>query len=143
MPAERSESELDRNGLEILTRGDCLTRLAASSFGRLAITDGALPTIFPVNYLVDGECILVRTGKGTKLEAALRDSVVAFEIDHVDPFEHGGWSVSVTGRASEIRDERELARIATLPLPHWAPDGANHVMAVSMDLISGRKLARA
>jgi nitroimidazol reductase NimA-like FMN-containing flavoprotein (pyridoxamine 5'-phosphate oxidase superfamily) len=135
-------AERDRNGLEILHRDECVKLLTGSSFGRLAVTVGALPAIFPVNYLVEGDRILVRTGEGTKLDAAMRDAVVAFEVDSVDALEHGGWSVCVTGRSSKIRDELELARIAELPLPRWAPDGMSHVMAVSLDLISGRRISR-
>jgi nitroimidazol reductase NimA-like FMN-containing flavoprotein (pyridoxamine 5'-phosphate oxidase superfamily) len=139
---ERTAPDRDRNGLEILHRDECVSLLSSSSFGRLAVTVGALPAIFPVNYLVDGQRILVRTGEGTKLDAAMRDAIVAFEVDHADGLVHGGWSVCVTGRSSEIRDEAELGRIAQMPLPHWAPNRNSHVMAVSLDLVSGRRIPR-
>jgi len=130
---------LDRNGLEILEREECLRLLAGATLGRLAVTMGALPVILPVNFLLDGDRILIRTSPGTKLDAAASNAVVAFEIDDVDVFSHTGWSVSVTGIAREITDPDELARIAHMPLAHWAPtDG--HVIAVSTELISGRRL---
>jgi len=44
----------------------------------VGLTSGALPMIVPVNFLLDEERILVRTGRGSKMEAALRDAVVAF-----------------------------------------------------------------
>ena len=51
--------------------------------------------VVPVNYAVlDGD-IVIRTGSGTKLDAALTGAVVAFEIDSVDPIYHEGWSVMV------------------------------------------------
>jgi nitroimidazol reductase NimA-like FMN-containing flavoprotein (pyridoxamine 5'-phosphate oxidase superfamily) len=131
---------LDRNGLEVLNDAECRRLLSGSSFGRLAVTSGALPVILPVNFLFDDDRILVRTGQGTKLDAAMRDAVVAFEIDHTEAFSHAGWSVCVTGIAHEIRDEAELRRISGLPLPHWSPNGVGHVMAISMDLISGRRI---
>jgi nitroimidazol reductase NimA-like FMN-containing flavoprotein (pyridoxamine 5'-phosphate oxidase superfamily) len=134
--------ERDRNGLEVLGRDECLQLLERTAVGRLGVTIGALPFVLPVNFLVDDDRILVRTGEGTKLDAALRDSVVAFEVDHVDPLDHGGWSVCVTGVAHEIRDPAELERIARLPLPHWAPNDAGHVMAVSMELVTGRRIVR-
>src|SRR6516165_11352239 len=85
--------DMDRNGLEILDRAECLHLLSGSVLGRIAVTVGALPVILPVNFLLDGDRILIRTGKGTKLEAATRDAVVAFEVDDVEPFSHSGWSV--------------------------------------------------
>ena len=98
--------------------------------------------ILPVNFLCDGERILIRTGDGTKLAAAARDAVVAFEVDHVEPFSHTGWSVCVTGIAREISDEKQLASVAALPLPHWTPNGVGHVMAISLELVTGRRITR-
>ena len=133
--------EFDRNGLEILERSDCMQLLGEATIGRLAISSGALPVILPVNFLLDSERILIRTSAGTKLAAALANAVVAFEIDEVDSFTHTGWSVAVTGFAREITDADELARIRRLPLAHWAPtDG--HVVAVSTDVVSGRRIRR-
>ena len=103
------EMEHDRNGLEVLDRDECLQLLSGCSLGRVAVSVGALPVILPVNFLLDRERILIRTGPGTKLDAATRDSVVAFEVDHIDPFSHGGWSVCLTGMAREVKDEAELA----------------------------------
>jgi nitroimidazol reductase NimA-like FMN-containing flavoprotein (pyridoxamine 5'-phosphate oxidase superfamily) len=134
---------MDRNGLEVLDDGECRRLLAGQSFGRLAVTSGALPVILPVNFLLDDDRILIRTGAGTKLDAAMRDAVVAFEVDHAEPFSHGGWSVCVTGVARQIRDDAELARIGAMPLPHWAPNGVGHVMEISINLVSGRRVPRA
>jgi uncharacterized protein len=133
--------DTDRNGLEILDRAECLRLLAGAALGRIAVTIGALPVILPVNFLLDGERILIRTGEGTKLDAATRDAVVAFEVDHVDSFSHNGWSVSVTGRATELCDQRDLARARTLPLPHWASSNVSKYVSVSLDLVSGRRLS--
>lgn len=133
--------ETDRNGLEILDRVECIRLLEGAVLGRIAVSIGALPVIVPVNFLLDGDRILIRTGEGTKLEAATRNTVVAFEVDHVDPFSHTGWSVCVTGRATEVRDANDVARAGSLPLPHWVPNGVSHYVAVSLDLVSGRRLS--
>jgi nitroimidazol reductase NimA-like FMN-containing flavoprotein (pyridoxamine 5'-phosphate oxidase superfamily) len=131
---------LDRNGLEVLDRSECIRLMSRTTIGRLALSVGALPVILPVNFLLDRDRILIRTGEGTKLDAALRDAVVAFEVDDMDPWTHGGWSVCVTGSAHEISDVDELDRVARLPLPHWAPAGVDHVVAVSMEFVSGRRI---
>lgn len=131
--------EFDRNGLEILAREECLRLLAACRLGRLAVSSGALPIILPVNFLLDSDRILIRTSPGTKLDAAVANAVVAFEVDDFDVFSHTGWSVTITGLAREVTERTELSRAETLPIPHWAPaDG--HLIAISIDLISGRRI---
>ena len=124
----------------MLSRAESLRLLSGSSLGRVAVTMGALPVILPVNFLLDGDRILVRTSTGTKLDAATQDAVVAFEVDHVDPFAHSGWSVCVTGMAREVTDRDELARISRLPLAHWAPDGGDHIVAMSTEFVTGRRI---
>lgn len=113
--------------------------LAACRLGRLGVSSGALPVILPVNFLLDNDRILIRTSPGTKLDAAVSDAVVAFEVDDFDVFSHTGWSVSITGLAREVTEPNELDRVETLPIPHWAPvDG--HVISISIDLVSGRRI---
>ena len=132
--------EVDRNGLEVLDRKECMLLLGRATLGRVGITIGALPVVLPVNFTMDGDRILVRTGEGTKLDAALRDAVVAFEVDDMDPLEHSGWSVVVTGLAGEVTDAAELAALPVGRLARWAPTGDGHVMAISTDVISGRRV---
>ena len=95
---------VDRNGLVVLGRTECLRLLSGASVGRLAVTVGALPVILPVNFLrLDRDRVLIRTTTGTKLDAATRHAVVAFEVDDFDSFSHTGWSVCVTGVAARSR----------------------------------------
>ena len=93
--------EVDRNGLQVLDRSECLELLRSVPVGRIGVTSGALPTILPVNFLLDGDRVLIRTGRGSKLDAATRNAVVAFEADDVDAFARVGWSVVVTGVARD------------------------------------------
>lgn len=132
--------EIDRNGLEVLDRHECLRLLTHRRFGRVGVTAGALPTILPVNYWCDGESIYVRTSAGSKLDAALRDAVVAFEVDDIEPLSHAGWSVVVTGVAHEITEPAQLARLALAPLARWAPTPASHIIAISTELVTGRRM---
>lgn len=132
--------EIDRNGLEVLGRDECLRLLASASLGRLGATAGALPTVLPVNYRLVGEHIMFRTGTGSKLDAALDNAVVAFEVDDMDPVWHTGWSVVVTGVAREVTDPDELAAAEVSTIPRWAPDHASRVVAVSTEIVTGRRL---
>ena len=82
----------------------------------------------------------MRTSSGTKLDAAMRDAVVAFEIDDFDAMEHAGWSVVVTGVSHEVIDRIELERLCRAPIARWAPEWEGHIMAISTELVSGRRL---
>ena len=129
----------DRNGLEILPRDECLRLLATMTLGRVGVTSGALPAVLPVNFCVNDERVLIRTSVGTKLDAALRDCVVAFEVDDFNPVDHTGWSVMVTGIAHEL-DNAESEAIPHAPLARWAPDGEGHTIAISTEIVSGRRI---
>jgi nitroimidazol reductase NimA-like FMN-containing flavoprotein (pyridoxamine 5'-phosphate oxidase superfamily) len=122
-----------------LDREASLRLLVTATLGRIGVTDKALPTILPVNFVFDGEKILVRTGVGTKLHAAAVGAVVAFEVDDFDPIYHSGWSVVVTGPAQELTDPSELARVRRANLPHWSP-GDGHVIAIDPAIVSGRRI---
>ena len=135
------EVAVDRNGLEVLRRDECLALLASASVGRIGLSSAALPLVLPVNFCVDGDHIVVRTGEGTKLEAASRNAVVSFEVDDIDPLFHAGWSVVVTGVATPIESESGLARARTLPLLPWAAQGDRYV-AITLDDVSGRRIPR-
>jgi len=132
--------EVDRNGLEVLSREDCLRLLATAVLGRVAVTSRALPTIVPVNFHFDGRQILIRTGRGTKLDAATRDAVVAFEADEVSNATHAGWSVVVTGIARELTDPEEVAAAVHPPLACWASGSDDRLVAISTDVVSGRRV---
>ena len=130
-------TQIDRNGLEVLDRAECIRLLRTVPLGRIGITTGALPTILPINFRVDGDRILFRTGVGTKLDAATRGAVVAFEVDDIDPMYHSGWSVVVTGVAREVEDPDDGAMYTT---PRWAPGQSERLVEVSIEEISGRRL---
>lgn len=132
--------EIDRNGLEVLDREECLRLLRARRFGRIGVTSGALPTILPVNYWCDEDTIYLRTTPGTKLDAALRDAVVAFEVDDIERMDHAGWSVVATGVARPVTDPVEVAALQSAPLARWAPTPGSHVIAISTELVTGRRM---
>jgi nitroimidazol reductase NimA-like FMN-containing flavoprotein (pyridoxamine 5'-phosphate oxidase superfamily) len=133
--------EVDRNGLEVLSREGCLCLLASATLGRVAFTSGALPRVLPVSFHLDRERILVGTGRGSQLDVALQDVVVAFEADDFDLIHHSGWSVAVTGVATEVSDPTELDRARQLPVARWAPAGDEVVISISTELVSGRRTA--
>lgn len=135
-----NDVEVDRNGLEVLERGECLRLLAASSIGRIGISIGALPVVLPINFRLVDDQVVFRTGIGSKLDAASTDSVVAFEVDEFDPLSHTGWSVVVSGTAHEVSDPDAIAVLQSSNIPRWAPAGDDRVVAIGTDRISGRRI---
>jgi uncharacterized protein len=134
--------EVDRNGLEVLGTDDCLRMLATATIGRVGLSSAALPTVLPVNFRLVGDRILFRTGRGSKLEAATRNAVVAFEVDDFDPIEHTGWSVVVVGVARAVSDAEaaEIDARDRVRLARWVPGPDDRMVAVSCELVSGRRL---
>ena len=128
-------------GLHRIDREECLELLAGDTVGRLAVTDGRMPGIFPVNYVLDGEDIVFRTGAGTKLDVGPR-ARACFEIDEFDRETHSGWSVVATGRLEEVTDHdaRTWQRVRALPVEPWAGGVKSHWMRLSADRITGRRI---
>jgi nitroimidazol reductase NimA-like FMN-containing flavoprotein (pyridoxamine 5'-phosphate oxidase superfamily) len=130
----------DRNGLEILSRQQCLELLDRSVVGRVVFTEKALPAALPVNFaLLDGD-IVFRTGTGGKLAAALAKAVVAFQVDEIDPAFETGWSVLVQGWASNLTRPDDLARAHSLPLHPWVPGERWHFVRIHAEVVAGRRL---
>ncbi len=132
--------EIDRNGLEVLDVASCRRLLASATIGRVGLCSSALPTVLPVNFLLTDEGVVFRTGRGSKLEAATHGTVVAFEVDDIDPMTHSGWSVVVTGMAREISGLDDLERLRTLPIAHWGDSEADRYVVISTDIVTGRRI---
>jgi uncharacterized protein len=123
-----------------LDEAECLRLLAGSEIGRVVFTDAALPAAQPVTYLLDDTEIVFRTGNGSKLAAASRNAVVAFQADRIDPSTRTGWTVLGVGQAYEVIVPQRLAELAErMPAP-WAPDRTAHTIAIPLQRLSGRRL---
>ena len=131
---------IDRNGLEVLSRAECLALLRTVPVGRVGISMRALPVVLPVSFAVLGDDVVFRTGTGTKLGAAVDQAIVAFEADDVDFARGSGWSVCVTGRASEVYHPDELAAVAALEPAPLVRGSSAHVVRVRSDILTGRRL---
>jgi nitroimidazol reductase NimA-like FMN-containing flavoprotein (pyridoxamine 5'-phosphate oxidase superfamily) len=135
-----TENLTEPNELFDLERGECLRLLARGLVGRVVFTDAALPAAQPVVYQLDDEEIIFRTRNGSKLAAATRHAVVAFEVDDVDVETRSGWSVLGIGQAYEIVDPVRLAELAGAHLDVWVPGHDAHTIAIPLQIITGRRL---
>ncbi|MGD0254024.1 MAG: pyridoxamine 5'-phosphate oxidase family protein [Acidimicrobiales bacterium] len=127
-------------GVAVLEQAECLELLGRSSIGRVGVSMGAVPAVFPVNFAVLDQAIVFWASTGTKLDAATRNAVVAFEVDDVDALYHEGWSVLVVGIADELRDAVLVERAKRLPLAPWAEGPHEHMVAIRPEFISGRRI---
>jgi len=111
-------------GIALLARG-------GQQVGRLVVTVGGEPVIFPLNFAVDGEAIVFRTQTGTKLTGITR-SLATFEVDDIDASGQG-WAVAFEGLAQEVLDadpESMRERIAAIDLETWPGGDRPHVVRI-------------
>ena len=127
---------LDAAGLEVLDRAECRRLLEAGGVGRIALP-GDPPVVRPVNFVLDGDRIVIRTGTGSLWHSAERRTSATFEVDGVRNVDHRGWSVVATGRLSIVDP---VDRVLRLPLRAWAPRTRDRFVAIVVDALSGRRL---
>ena len=144
---ERPPNASPRPSIE-LTADECWQLLASVTIGRIVFTHRAMPAIRPVNHLVEGRTIIIRTHLGAAIasragSAAGRDeqpgSVVCYEADQLDAARHTGWSVIVTGLARLVTDPAAVARYAGVLEP-WIAGEMNQVVAIEPRFVSGIRL---
>ncbi len=126
---------------------EALRLLGSVSFGRIVFTQHALPTIRPVNHVLDAGDIIIRTHEGAALTSRTRQAgapgvVVAYEADVIDPDTHLGWSVVVTGYAHLVTDSGDLTRYQELLRP-WVGRSMDYAVRIRPGLVSGVRLAPA
>jgi hypothetical protein len=134
----------DRAGLEMLHLGDCFGLLKSVPLGRVGFIAGGEVVILPVNFLVDGQDVVFRTGAGSKLSAVEVGHYVGFEADDYDTATKTGWSVVVNGLAEIVEADDEAARLDALGLVSWGATAADRVwVRVRPTTVSGRRIPAA
>jgi hypothetical protein len=123
--------------VEVLDAGTCWDLLRGVSVGHLAVLVDGYPEVFPVNYKVDHESVIFRTGEGTKLRAAGGPLAVALEADGHDDAK--AWSVLVKGKAVILEPSEELLRGAGLTLFPWQAGEKDHFVRIVPTSVSGRR----
>ncbi|MFR9725541.1 pyridoxamine 5'-phosphate oxidase family protein [Streptomyces sp. MS19] len=148
MSLDNAEPSVSRPRRSIaLDSAEALRLLGSVSLGRIVFTRYALPTIRPVNHVLDGGDVVIRTHEGAAMTSRTRQAggpgvVVAYEADAIDPVTHLGWSVVVTGYAHLVTDTDELARYRRLLRP-WVEQSMDYAVRIRPDLITGVRLTAA
>src|SRR4051794_17427749 len=130
------------SGIEILDTDECRRLLAQDEIGRLAVVIGATPMIFPVNYALDGDAIVVRTMPGSRLDVG--QGHAAFEVDCFDRDRKSGWSVLVTGHLQEVTwyQHKDMERVQALTVEPWAGGDRNLWLRLRPSFITGRHVGK-
>lgn len=124
---------------EILDPEECWGLLSQTGVGRLAVMVDGHPDVFPVNYKVDGQSLVFRTGGGTKEQAIRSDATVALEADAVSSEFGLAWSVVVKGKAAETTPTgTDLDNIRRAMFP-WQGVGQEHFIRIMPESITGRR----
>ncbi|MCW2714800.1 MAG: hypothetical protein JWN88_1847 [Frankiales bacterium] len=131
------------HGASELSRDACLALLPTVPFGRLVFTEGALPALLTVNFVLDPVGVVIRTTQGSRICRAANSSVVAFQADVIDPVRRSGWTVTVVGKATVVTDPLLVTRLAGLPLSTWVSGERNTFVVVDVGLVSGLRLGGA
>lgn len=97
------------------------------------------PDIFPLNYAVDHRTVVFRSGRGTKVSAALSDAPVALEVDGYEAPSREAWRVVMKGRAEGIGEIDELMDTVDLPVFPWQAGAKNLFIRLVPTLVTGRR----
>lgn len=110
---------IDHAGLETLSFDTCLRLLASVPVGRVGFVADGEVQVLPVNHLVDGQDVIFRTARGSKLSATEGRNPITFEVDDYDERTHSGWSVVVNGRAELVDEDAEVDRLGRAGFRPW------------------------
>lgn len=127
-------------GLELLTEEQALDLLTSGEVGRIGLTIGAMPAIFPVNYRVIDGAIVFRTAPGSKLSAAAESAVVAFEVDDYQLADRTGWSVLAVGQAEVVHDLAMIFKLLDAQLQPLPGGRRSSIVRIEPTFVSGRRI---
>jgi len=127
----------DDSSVHRLTEDACWDALLSASLGRLAVSVGGQPEIFPVNFIAADRRLVFRTSPGTKLSELTVNNRVAFETDGVGRDE--AWSVVVKGTAAILERQLDIYTADMLPLRPLIPTVKTIYVEITATEITGRR----
>jgi nitroimidazol reductase NimA-like FMN-containing flavoprotein (pyridoxamine 5'-phosphate oxidase superfamily) len=125
--------------LEMLSEAECLAYLRATRVGRVAVVINGQPAICPVNYVMDGEVIVLRTNWSMLTTTCLAS--VALQIDGVDAGGRRGWSVMAQGVGHDVTHalDRASEHLQTVTVAPWLPGPRPRVLRLVPETITGQR----
>jgi Predicted flavin-nucleotide-binding protein len=130
----------EERSLPALSRLESVALLARSHVGRAVFTERALPAVATVPFAFHNAGIVMHTSGDSRLaSAAARGSILAFEIDDIDPGTRTGWSVVVLGEPELVTAGEERAVIEHL-LEAWVPGVHDACIRLALTVVTGRRI---
>ncbi|MFJ4044525.1 pyridoxamine 5'-phosphate oxidase family protein [Microbacterium sp. NPDC089987] len=126
-----------------MSEQECRELLRATTVGRIGFVADARVQIIPVNYLVDGDDVIIRAAPSGVLSRLTASTVeVAFEVDHHDDLAGSGWSVLLGGSVSKMTAEELAAVPGASRRSPWAEGDRSLPLRLTPSSISGRRVRR-
>ena len=134
--------ESGSNALEVLDEDESLALLRSVEVGRVGVVVDGQPLIFPVNHVLEGRSIIVRTDSVRMLSGASL-AKVAFEADGFDTGARSGWTVLVEGIGNDVTEALDTTseRLQAVPVSPWAPGPKARLLRIDVRTITGRRFA--
>ena len=127
------------SGVRELTTDECCELAASRPVGRISYCSESGPVTLPLNHVVVGQDILIRTSPDSDLGRQLiQNPRVCFEVDDFDEYYQSGWSVLIQGQATVV-EPQSAAGDSDAPNPWLEGDKTLHVL-VRSDLVTGRRV---
>lgn len=105
---------------------------------RVVWTDGSSASIVPVNYTVADGALWFQSTPGSRIARECDGRQVLVEIDSVDTATRSGWSVIVTGVATNVEADDVPNFLGELEV--WPRGPRTRFVRVQPDEITGRRL---
>jgi hypothetical protein len=125
---------------QTLTKEQALRLLSEVPLGRVIFTQNTMHAVRPVNHIIDDGAVIIRTHLGAAMLSAV-GMLVAYQADAIDPEEHVGWSVIVTGYAWAVTDPDAVARYERLLRP-WVAGEMDQVIRIDPEIVTGIELVK-
>jgi hypothetical protein len=124
---------MDAVGAMELSPAQCLIRLRAATWGRVAISMQTIAMVIPLPVLVVDDCVVFATTPGSRFDRAVAGQPISVQVEgHETSLEDPGemvWSVVVTGVCD--RDEPRRPR----PGPVGEPVSASGAAALRWNAV--------
>ena len=129
----------DSAELQELSVEECWRLATSVGVCRIAWTAPDGPTLVPVNHVVDGHSVWIRTSAYSQLVREVDDARVALLVDEIDTSTQLGWSVQLRGTA-EVHYHPDAVPAGIRELDTWAPGAKPYWLQVHVKDVTGRRL---
>lgn len=127
--------------ISVLSEQRCYELLTATTVGRLGFVQDGRVQIVPVNYVVSGQDLLLRTSPdGILGDLADDPTEVAFQVDHHDDLAGTAWSVLMHGPLSRVAEGEAPAVVGRVS--PWAGGERDLPLRFGIEGITGRTVRR-